>query len=251
MTAAVASRGVTSMPPWPVARRSVLRDASGIGVAVAAYAVSFGALSVASGFSPLQTQALSLLMFTGASQFALIGVMGAGGGAVAAVATAWLLGARNALYGLRMAPLLRARGLRRLAAAHLTIDESTAMALGRDEARFGGRESRLAFWATGGAVLVLWNAGTLVGALGAAAIGDPRTLGLDAAIPAGFVALLWPRLRDRESWAVALAGAAVALLLTPVLPPGIPVLAAALVALAAGVHGARVAGRTLETGRSS
>lgn len=203
---------------------------------------------MASGFSPLQTQALSVLMFTGASQFALIGVMGAGGGAAAAVVTAWLLGARNALYGLRMAPLVRARGLRRLAAAHLTIDESTAMALGRDETRFDGRESRLAFWATGLSVLVLWNAGTLVGALGAAAIGDPRTLGLDAAIPAGFVALLWPRLRDRESWAVALAGAAVALALTPLLPPGLPVLAASLVAVVAGVRGARAAGQAWRDG---
>jgi predicted branched-subunit amino acid permease len=228
--------------PWAVARRAVLQNASGIGLAVAAYAVSFGALSVASGLSPLQTQALSALMFTGASQFALIGVLGAGGSPVSAVLTAWLLGARNALYGLRLAPLLRVCGPRRLLAAQLTIDESTAMAVGRDEDAHDGREARLAFWATGTAVFLLWNAGTLLGALGAAAIGDPRTLGLDAAIPAGFVALLWPRLRDREAWAVALAGAAVALALTPVLQPGLPVLAAGLVAVLAGIRGARAAG---------
>jgi predicted branched-subunit amino acid permease len=228
---------------WSAARRLVVRNSSGIGLAVSAYGVSFGALSVASGFSPLQTQALSALMFTGASQFALIGVMGAGGGAVSAVLTAWMLGARNALYGLRLAPMLNVRGATRLAAAQLTIDESTAMAIGRDEQAYGGREARLAFWSTGLAVLVLWNLGTLVGSLGAAAIGDARTLGLDAAIPAGFVALLWPRLRDRETRAVAAAGAAVALALTPVLQPGLPVLAAAVVAVVAGVRGARAAER--------
>ena len=167
-------------------------------------------------------------MFTGGSQFALVGVLGAGGGVVAAVLTAWLLGARNSIYALSLAPVLTVTGPAKLAAAQLTIDESTAMALSHPAEP---RAARHAFWSTGIAVFVLWNIGTLIGALGATWIGDPATLGLDAAIPAAFVALLWPRLVDRTMWAVALAGAAVALVLTPVLQPGLPVLAAGLVAL--------------------
>lgn len=226
-------------PSWPQSRRAVVGDALGIGLASGAYAVSLGAVAVASGLSPLQVQLTSVVMFTGASQFALVGILGAGGGAVAAVLTALLLGARNGLYGLHMAPLLGSRGPQRLLAAHLTLDETTAMALSHEDGPDGSRAARLAFWATGLSVFVCWNTGTLVGSLGAAALGDPRALGLDAAIPAAFLALLWPRLRDRQTWAVALGGALVALVLTPALQPGLPVLAAALVAVAAGVLGGR------------
>ncbi|MBK9741045.1 MAG: AzlC family ABC transporter permease [Actinobacteria bacterium] len=211
-------------------RRRITSTAAGIGVATGAYGLSFGAISVASGLDPVQTQTLSLLMFTGASQFALVGVLGAGGGAVAAVLTAWLLGTRNGLYALSIAPIMDVGGLRRLGAAQLTIDESTAMALAHPDPPAA---SRRAFWSTGIAVYVLWNIGTVVGALGAAAIDDPAALGLDAAIPAGFIALLWPRLVGRTMWAVALAGAVVALALTPWLRPGLPVLAAGLVAFTA------------------
>jgi predicted branched-subunit amino acid permease len=210
--------------------RRITRDAVGIGVATGAYALSFGAISVASGLNPAQTQFLSLFMFTGASQFALVGVLGAGGGAIAAILTAWLLGARNSFYALALAPVIRPRGLRILGAAHMTIDESTAMSLAHAEPVAAARR---AFWHTGLAIFVLWNIGTLVGALGAAALDDPNTLGLDAAIPAGFIALLWPRLVDRTMWAIALASAALALALTPLLRPGVPVLASGLVALAA------------------
>jgi len=221
----------------PATRRRITSSAVGIGVATGAYGLSFGAISVASGLDALQTQALSLLMFTGGSQFALVGVLGAGGGAVAAVLTAWLLGVRNSMYALSMAPTLRVTGWRRLAAAEITIDESTAMALSHPEPVAAARH---AFWSTGIAVYVLWNIGTLLGALGAAAIGDPATLGLDAAIPAAFMALLWPRLVGRSMWALAAAGASVALILTPVLRPGLPVLAAGVVALiAAALMGRR------------
>ncbi len=217
--------------PAPL-KRTITSNAVGIGVASFAYALSFGAIAVSTGLSVWQTQAMSVLMFTGASQFALVSVLGAGGGLIAAVLTAWLLGARNGIYGLSMAPLLRARGLRRLVGAQLTIDESTAMALANPSPPAA---ARYAFWSTGVSVFVLWNTGTLIGALGAAAIGDPSMLGLDAAISAAFIALLWPRLVDRTMWAVALAGAGVALVLTPVLRPGLPVLAAALVAVLASV----------------
>jgi len=211
-------------------QRGIHATALSIGLATGAYGLSFGAIAVASGLTAWQAQTLSVLMFTGASQFALVGVLGAGGGLIAAVATAWLLGARNGLYALSLAPTLRLRGWRRLLGAHLTIDESTATALAHPGEPATGRR---AFWSTGLAVLVLWNIGTAVGAIGAAALDDPATLGLDAAIPAGFVALLWPRLVDRTAWAVALGGAVVALALTPVLRPGLPVLAAGLVAVAA------------------
>jgi len=211
-------------------RRAITSNALGIGIASGAYAISYGAISIASGLDFWQTQLLSLLMFTGASQFALVGVLGAGGGAVAAVLTALLLGARNGIYAVSMAPRLNVTGLRRLAAAELTIDESTAMALANEQPV---RASRYAFWATGVSVYVLWNLGTLLGALGATAIGNPQSLGLDAAIPAAFIALLWPRLVDRSMWALALASGTVALLLTPVLRPGLPVLAAGIVALIA------------------
>lgn len=225
--------------PDTIDRRAIRSAAMGIGVAVGAYGISFGAIGVATGLSVLQTQLLSALMFTGASQFALVGVLGAGGGAVAAVATSTLLGARNGLYALHLAPTLRARGGRRMLAAHLTIDESTAMAMAHEAPgpQFAQTEandaSRYAFWATGLSVFLWWNAGTLLGAAGASLLSDPAMLGLDAAIPAGFLALLWPRLRDRTSWAVAGGGAVVALALIPLTRPGVPVLASALVALAA------------------
>lgn len=217
---------------WPVQRRKVLRDATGIGLAVGAYGLSYGALGTTSGLSVLQTCALSVLTFTGGSQFALVGVLGSGGSAASGVATALLLGSRNTLYGLRLAPTLQVTGARRAVAAHLTLDESTAMAVSQDD----DQSARLAFWATGLAVFVFWNVATLLGAVGATALGDPRALGLDAAVGAAFLALLWPRLRDRGAWVVALLGASVALALTPLVSPGLPILAAGVVAVAVGLR---------------
>ena len=181
----------------------------------------------------LETCALSLLMFTGASQFALVGVLSGGGSPIAAAATAALLGTRNGLYGLRLASLLNLRGPRRLLAAHLVIDESTAMAIGQDSVRAG----RLGFWATGASVLVLWNAGTLAGALAARALSDPRSLGLDAAVPAAFLALLAPRLHRGAPAVVGVVAAIVALASVPFVPAGVPVLVAGLVAVIAGITG--------------
>jgi predicted branched-subunit amino acid permease len=213
-------------------RRSIRRDAFGIGAYAAAFGASFGAVSVAAGLTVSQTVVLSVLMFTGASQFALVGVIGGGGAPLAAVPAALLLGVRNAFYGVTMSQILGTRGvLRGLLPAHFVIDETTAMAVARDHRH----EQRYAFWATGVTLLICWNVGTLAGALGGLAIGDPATLGLDAAIPAAFLALLWPRLKDRTGRYVAFVGAAVATLLIPLAPAGIPVLAAAPVAVVAGV----------------
>ena len=228
--------------PGPAAGREIRARALSIGVAVGAYAIGFGAVSVAAGLDVLQTQALSALMFTGASQFAFVGVVAAGGGAVVAIATALLLGLRNGLYGLHLAGVLttptgdggRLRGWLRAGSAQFTIDESTAMAMAYEGTRTpeSRRLATRAFWATGWSVYLLWNAGTLLGALGAASLSQPEALGLDAAIPAGFLALLWPRLVDRPTWALAVAAGLAALLLAPLLRPGLPVLAGAGIAVA-------------------
>jgi predicted branched-subunit amino acid permease len=212
------------------ARDAVVRQALSVSAATGLYGISFGALAVTAGLDVWQTAALSLLMFTGGSQFAFIGVLGAGGGGAAAVATAALLGARNAMYGAAVAPLLRVRGVRRWAAAQVTIDESAAVAA----AQPGSSLARLGFWWTGVGVFVLWNLCTLLGALVGDRLGDPTRWGLDAAAAAAFLGLLWPRLRDRTAAAVAVGAILVALALTPFAPAGVPILAAAVVAVIAG-----------------
>ncbi|WP_375425138.1 AzlC family ABC transporter permease [uncultured Friedmanniella sp.] len=219
-------------------RRPVLRAAVGIGLYAAAFGASFGAVSVSSGLSLLQTMVLSLVMFSGASQYAFAGVVAAGGSPFAAAAAALLLGVRNGFYGVGLAGILRPRGWRRLGTAHFVIDETTAMALGQDSRSL----QRYAFWATGLILCSLWQLGTLVGALAGAAV-DPSTFGLDAAAPAVFLALLWPRLGSAANRWVAVAGAAVALLLVPLVPQGVPVIAAAGVAGLAGLVPVRQAVR--------
>jgi predicted branched-subunit amino acid permease len=216
---------------WEQVRGPVLRAAAGVGVATGAYGLSFGALATASGLTVTQTCALSVLTFSGGSQFALIGVLGAGGNLASGSASAVMLGARNLLYGARLAALLRLTGWRRAIGAHLVLDESTAVALASEDR--GERAARLGFWATGVAVFVLWNLATLIGAVAGTAIGDPRDYGLDAAVPAAFIALVAPRLRTLPTWITAGVAAAVALAVVPVVPAGVPVLMAALVPVAA------------------
>ena len=207
------------------------RQAVSVSLATGLYGVSFGALSVAAGLSLPQTMVLSLLMFSGGSQFAFIGVVGSGGALGAAVASATLLGARNGLYGAQLTPLLDLPWRLRVPAAQLTIDESTAVATAqptRPAARTG-------FWWTGAGVFVLWNLFTLLGALAGDRLGDPRAYGLDAAAAAAFLALVWPRLAGRVAQGVAAAAVVVALVTTPLLPTGVPVLLAALVAIVVGL----------------
>jgi predicted branched-subunit amino acid permease len=212
-------------------RARIVREGVTVGVATGAYGISFGAIAVAAGLDVWQSCALSLLVFTGASQFALVGVVASGGAPVAGAATALLLGLRNGLYGLRLAPMLAWTGWRRATAAHLVIDESTAMTLNREDRA----TARLGFLTTGLSVFVLWNLSTLLGALAGQNLGDPRGLGLDAAVGGAFLALLWPRLRNRTNQLVAVLAVAVALGLVPLTPAGFPVLAAALVAVAVGL----------------
>lgn len=215
------------------ASREATKTGIAVGAATAAYGVSFGALSVASGLDIWQTCFISLVMFSGGSQFALIGVLAAGGTAAgpAAVGSAALLGLRNGIYGIRTAPMIGRGWLKRFAAAWITIDESTAVSLAQPTPR----SRRRGFWVTGLAVFIGWNATTLAGALLGDALGDTSAYGLDAAAAAAFVGLLWPRLKRRQAAAVAVAAAIVAAALTPVLMPGLPVLVAALVAVVFGL----------------
>ncbi len=221
--------------PAGATRRSVVRNSLGVGLATGLYGVSFGALGVTSGLSVLQTCVLSLLVFTGASQFAFIGVVASGGSPFAAAGSALLLGSRNTLYGLRLATLLQLTGLHRLLGAQIVIDESTAMAVGQPTPPL----SRLAFAVTGGSIYLLWNTATAIGAVGGTTIGDPRTFGLDAAVGAAFLALLWPRLDGTLERVAAVLAAALALGLVPFSTPGVPVLAAGSVALVLGLVQAR------------
>jgi predicted branched-subunit amino acid permease len=212
--------------------RQTFRDALSVALTVGSYGIAFGAAGIAAGFSVLQTCLFSLFTFTGASQFAAVGVMAAGGGVASAVAAAAMLGTRNSLYAIQMAPLVRVKGVRRVAAAHLTIDESTGVALAQTPR--GTDAMRLGFWLTGTGVFVFWNLFTLLGALGAKALGNPASWGLDAAVPAAFLGLLWPRLTSTFLRVVAVTSMAFALLVTPWLPAGLPIIASVLVAVVFG-----------------
>jgi predicted branched-subunit amino acid permease len=210
--------------------RRAWREGVSVVVATSAYGLSFGALSIASGLDVWQTMVLSLLMFSGGSQFAFIGVVAAGGG-IAGVASAAMLGLRNALYGMSMRRVVQPGGALLPIAAHVTIDESTAVALAQEEPR----AQRTGFWVTGVGIWIGWNLATLGGALLGDLLGDPRQWGLDAAAAAAFVGLLWPRLKARQAVAVAAASAALAAALLPVLPAGMPVIVAAVVGVVVGL----------------
>ena len=213
---------------------TTFRDSLSVSITVGAYGTAFGAAAVANGFSLLQTCLLSLLTFSGASQFAVIGVLGAGGGALSGIATASLLGIRNGVYGVIMAPRLKVKGFKRIVAAQITIDESTAVALGQ-EVR-GEKAMRQGFWLTGFGVFLFWNLFTVAGALGAQAMGDIRAWGLDSAVPAAFLGLVWPRLKTNRDRVLAVGCMVFALAMTPILPAGLPIIATAFIAVAVGLR---------------
>lgn len=202
----------------------------GVGVATGLYGISFGALSVAAGLDIWQTMALSLLMFSGGSQFAFIGVVASGGvsSVLPAILSAWLLGVRNGFYAIRLAPVLEVSKLIRPLAAQLTIDESNAVSHSAEPDR---AKEKLGFWLTGAAVFVFWNLFTFLGALLGAMVGSPKDWGLDAAAAAAFLGLIWPRLRDRRLLLLGVVAALVATILASFLPAGLPVLFSALVAI--------------------
>ncbi|MFE9256858.1 AzlC family ABC transporter permease [Streptomyces sp. NPDC006879] len=245
VAAAEAARGTGAdkgRPEGERGRGAVVRDALGVGVAVGLSGFAFGVTAAGAGLSVAQACALSLLVFTGASQFALVGALAAGGNPFTAAAGAFFLGVRNAFYGLRLSQLLALPRFVRPLAAHWVIDESTAVAL----AQRNRREALLGFTVTGLTLYVLWNLTTLLGALGAEAIGDTAAWGLDAAGPAVFLALLAPMLRTPTQRVTAALALLLGLGTLPVLPSGVPVLAAALAAplvLYIGGRPARAHGR--------
>ncbi|MGA5703540.1 AzlC family ABC transporter permease [Peterkaempfera bronchialis] len=231
MTAATRPPAATAEPPAR-SDAAVVRDALGVGIAVGISGVAFGVAGATAQLTVWQTCALSLLVFTGASQFALVGALAAGAAPAAAVVGALFLGVRNTFYGLRLSERLALPRAVRPFAAQLMIDETAAVTLAQPDRR----SARLGFTVTGLCLFVLWNLTTLAGALGADALGDPAAYGLDAAGPAVFLALLAPRLREGGAErAVAVLGAALALGATFVVPSGVPVLLAlAAVPLVAG-----------------
>jgi len=206
--------------------RPVITASVTLGVAVGVFGIAFGVAGVSAGGSVAQTCVMSLLVFTGASQFSAVGVIATGGTTLAALGGAMLLAARNAVYGLSMSRRLSGSLGRRLVAAQLTIDESTAMSAAQREPD----AQRMAFWITGLTIYVCWNLGTLLGALAGTAI-DPTTYGLDAAFPAAFVAMLWPLWHHRRALLAAACGAIICIAMIPVVPVGVPILCAALAVL--------------------
>lgn len=217
-------------------QQSVAAVSLGVGFATGVYGISFGALSVAAGLDLWQTMALSLLMFSGGSQFAFIGVVATGAGVVPAVLSAWLLGVRNGFYAIRMNPILSVRTLLKPVAAQLTIDESNAVSLLGEPDR---KKERLGFWLTGLAVFGFWNLFTFLGAVVGSQLGNPTDWGLDAAAAAAFLGLIWPRLNQSNLLVLAVASAFLATSLSVVLPAGIPVLVTALLAVAFWLYGMR------------
>lgn len=221
-----------------------VRTGLAIALAISLYGISFGALAVAAGLNLWQTVALSALMFTGGSQFAFIGVIASGGAPAAAFSGATLLGVRNTIYAVQIKALLNPTGAKRLAAAQLTIDETMATATAQETKA----EQRRGFWITGIACYTGWNIATVIGAILGDFIAEPEALGLDGAVVAAFLGLLWPRLRSREPWALAVTAAVVTVIAMPALPPGVPILIAALVAVGWGLISHR---RELSGGSSS
>lgn len=207
------------LPRVPHDLRDVVRASVVIGVASGIYAVSFGVLSVSAGASVLQTCLLSLLVFTGASQFSAVSVISAGGSVASAVSGGLLLAARNGVYGLALSPSIKGSLARRMLAAQFVIDETTAMTSAAPDQR----SKDWAFWSCAVMLFACWNLGTLVGALAGSSI-DPETFGLDAAFPVVFVAMVAPHLATRSGRRAALMGAAVTIVLTPFLPIGLPIL---------------------------
>jgi len=217
-------------------QQSVTAVSLGVGFATGLYGISFGALSVAAGLDLWQTMALSLLMFSGGSQFAFIGVVATGAGVVPAILSAWLLGVRNGFYAIRMNPVVSVRALLKPVAAQLTIDESNAVSLLGEPDR---KKERLGFWLTGIAVFLFWNVFTFVGAVVGSQLGNPTDWGLDAAAAAAFLGLIWPRLNQSKLLVLAVASAFVATSLSAILPAGIPVLLTALLAVGFWLFGMR------------
>jgi predicted branched-subunit amino acid permease len=205
--------------------KRVLSTSISVGLATGLYGISFGALAAVAGLDLLSIMLLSILMFSGGSQFAFIGVIAAGGAPISAITSSWLLGVRNGFYAMRLNDVLAPRGFLKLVAAQLSIDESNGVSAAQDDFK----SQRVGFWATGIAVFVFWNLATLLGALAGDFLGSAETWGLDAAAAAAFLGLVWPKLKDNKT--LALAASVVAVVGSLFLPAGVPVLLTVLIAL--------------------
>lgn len=208
--------------------KRVLSTSISVGLATGLYGVSFGALAAVAGLDLLSIMLLSILMFSGGSQFAFIGVLAGGGAPISAITSSWLLGVRNGFYAMRLNDVLAPKGFKKIIAAQLSIDESNGVSAAQSDLK----SQRYGFWATGIAVFVFWNLATLLGALAGDFLGSAETWGLDAAAAAAFLGLVWPRLKDNKF--LALSAALVAVVGSLFLPAGVPVLLTVLVALVPG-----------------
>lgn len=213
------------MPTTPSPRAAIWRQSLSISVAVVPFGVAFGVAVRQGDMSVLDAVGFSALVFTGSAQFAAASVLADGGTVAAAVISGLLLNLRSLAFGLVMAPALRGPLWWRALVSQFMIDETTAVGSAQPERRW----QRYGYVVTGVVLFTFWNASTLAGA---SVLGGADTLietaGIDATIPAAFLALLWPRLTDPTHRLVAVVGALIALLAAPVLPPGVPVIAAGL-----------------------
>jgi 4-azaleucine resistance transporter AzlC len=207
----------------PVGSRIVdgVRRAAPLSVAVFGFGVSFGVLAVAAGMPAVATLVMSATTFAGSAQFAAVAILGAGGAITGAIVTAVLLNGRYLAIGAAVAPAIRGGPLRRILEAQLVVDENWALAHQGD-----GRFDRGVLLGAGLTLYAAWNLGTLIGVLGGTWLGDPERFGLDAAFPALFLALVVGQISSRRALTCALLGAGIAVALTPVAPPGVPIIAA-------------------------
>lgn len=206
-------------------RKRILRQALSIALAVMPFGLAFGIAAREAGLSIYEAMGFSSLVFTGSAQFAAVSVLSDGGSALTAVIAGALLNLRSLAFGVALAPVLKGSWRFRAAAAQLMIDEAAAVGMAQDQPT----DRRFGYLAGGLSVFALWNLSTAAGALFVGAMGDiVFEAGIDATIPAAFLALLWPRLSDERQRAIAVGGAIIALASVPLLPPGLPIIAAGL-----------------------
>jgi 4-azaleucine resistance transporter AzlC len=223
---------------WRTTDRGLLRDLAAIAGAAGVIGLSYGAIATTAGVPAWAVVAMSLVVFAGGSQFLAVGTLAAGN-PVAAVLGGLLVNARHLPFGLAVTGDVGRGGWRRAVGAHLLIDESVAFALARTDPA----QRRRAYWLTGVSLFVVWNTGTVLGVVVGQAVGDPARFGLDAAFPAGLLALILPRLRDPATARVVAVGSAVAVATSFVLPAGLPVLLALTGLVVAGRASATVESR--------
>lgn len=205
---------------WRTLTPELRRDIVALAGACSVVGVSFGAIAASSGLAWWEPSVVSALVFAGGAQFMLVGVVAAGGGLVAAVLGALVLNIRHLPFGLAIGDVIGKSVAAKLVGSHLMTDETVAFAMAQRDPR----RARAVFWACGVALFLMWNVGTLVGALAGQVIGDTDTFGLDAAFPAALLALVLPSLKQARVRNAALLGSAVALAATPFVPAGLPVL---------------------------